>query len=73
MLERRGKKLNPASMPVVLWTKRCCHDNERSGNEVITLRLVASLRKGAILIFFASVECKQLDLTIGYLMAWSLK
>jgi hypothetical protein len=44
VLERRGKKPELAALPAVLRTKRCCHDNERSGNTVVTFHVVCSLQ-----------------------------
>lgn len=61
------------SLPTVLRTKRCCRDNERSGNEIITFPLVVSLKASAILIFIASVQCKQRNLTARHLMAFPLR
>jgi hypothetical protein len=56
VLERRGKKPRLASLPAVLWSKRCCHDNERPGNEVNTFRLVSALQTDAILIVFRALS-----------------
>jgi len=61
------------SLPTVLRTKRCCRDNERSGNEIITFPLVVSLKASAILIFIASVQCKQRNLTARHLTAFPLR
>src|SRR5471032_1581192 len=67
VLERQGKKLTLASLTAVLWTKRCCHVNERSGNAIITFRLADSLRRVQ---FFVDVECNKFDLTIRLLRAY---
>jgi hypothetical protein len=70
VLERRGKKLTLASLTAVLWTKRCSHANERSGNVVITFRLVGGLQRVQ---FFADVECNKLGQSIRQLRAYLLK